>query len=201
MSYLIALFPGFPVLPILVFVAELCVVTLSTLRIIFIARGKKFLAPLLGFFEITIWLFAIGKVMQNLQDVGCFLGFAGGFTLGNFSGVLIEKWLALGTVVVRTVTNKDATELVASLQSAHYGVTLLAAEGTKGPVKLVFTVVPRRELDSVLAIIRSFDSTAFYSVDEIQEAAAGVFPDKKRLRGLVPFGLQPPRETAGIACR
>ena len=60
--------PSLPVLPLLVFLAELCVVTLSTLRIIFLSRGSKGLAPVLGFFEITIWLFAIGKVMQNLSD-------------------------------------------------------------------------------------------------------------------------------------
>src|SRR5438045_1109329 len=84
-------FSGFTLLPLLVFFAELCVVTISTLRIIFISRGMKYLAPLLGFFEITIWLFAIGQVMQNLNDAGCFLGFASGFTLGNFLGVLIEK--------------------------------------------------------------------------------------------------------------
>jgi uncharacterized protein YebE (UPF0316 family) len=189
-------FTGFPVLPILVFLAELCVVTLSTLRIIFVSRGRKFLAPALGFFEITIWLFAIGKVMQNLQDVGCFMGFAGGFTFGNFFGVLIEKWLALGTVVVRTVTNKDASDLVAGLRTARYGVTQLDAEGTQGPVKLVFTVVPRRELESVLAIIRGFDRTAFYSVDEVQEAVAGIFPQKKRLRGLMPLNLEPHHEVA-----
>src|SRR5271169_6738861 len=112
MSYLTDLFPGFPVLPVLVFFAELCVVTLSTLRIIFISRGKKVLAPLVGFFEITIWLFAIGQVMHNLNDPFCFLGFAGGFTLGNYLGMLAEKWLALGTVVVRTITRKDATGLV-----------------------------------------------------------------------------------------
>src|SRR5215471_4871039 len=84
-------FSAFSFLPLLVFVAELTVVTLSTLRIIFLSRGNKLLAPILGFFEVTIWLFAIGQVMQNLQDPGCFLGFAGGFTLGNFLGILIEK--------------------------------------------------------------------------------------------------------------
>src|SRR3974377_1698257 len=112
-------------LPALVFLAELTVVTLTTLRIIFIARGKKILAPVLGFFEITIWLFAIGKVMQNLQDIGCFLGFACGFTLGNYLGMLIENWLALGTVVVRTVTSRDATDLIASLGMSNYGVTCM----------------------------------------------------------------------------
>jgi uncharacterized protein YebE (UPF0316 family) len=196
-----SLLTGLPLLPFLVFFAELCVVTLCTLRIIFISRGMKLLAPTLGFFEITIWLFAIGKVMQNLQDIGCFLGFACGFTLGNFFGVLIEKWLALGTVVVRTVTNKDVTDLVAGLQSARYGVTRLEAEGAKGPVKIVFTVVPRRELDAVLLLIRSFDPTAFYSVDEIQEAGSGIFPERRGLRGLLPIALRRNSKPAEVACQ
>src|SRR5262249_52019079 len=108
--------PGFSSLPLLVFLAELFVVTLSTLRIIFVSRAMRILAPIVGFFEVTISLFAIGQVMKNLSDFGCFLGFAGGFTLGNFFGMLIEKWLALGTVLVRVITHKDATRLVASLK-------------------------------------------------------------------------------------
>ncbi len=103
-------------LPALVFVAELCVVTLSTLRIIFIVRGKRRLAPLVGFLEVTIWLFAIGQVMQNLNDAGCFLGFAGGFTLGNYLGMLTERWLALGTVAVRAVTTRDTSNLLRELR-------------------------------------------------------------------------------------
>lgn len=183
-------------LPVLVFVAELCVVTLSTLRIIFIARGKRALAPLVGFFEVAIWLFAIGQVMQNLNDPGCFLGFAGGFTLGNYLGMLTEKWLALGTVAVRTVTHKDSTDLIRELQAARFGVTSLDAEGARGPVKIVFTVVPRRELEGVLGIVRSFDPQAFYSVDDIQEAGPGVFPERKRVRGLIPAFFQLSRRAA-----
>jgi uncharacterized protein YebE (UPF0316 family) len=176
----------FPALPLTVFVAELCVVTLCTLRIIFIARGKRALAPLVGFVEITIWLFAIGQVMQHLSDLGCFLGFAGGFTLGNYLGMLTERWLALGTVAVRAVTHKDPTDLLRELQAARYRVTSLDAEGTRGPVKVVFTVVPRRALAGVLVILRAFDPQVFYSVDDIQEAGPTTVPERKRLRGLLP---------------
>jgi uncharacterized protein YebE (UPF0316 family) len=183
---IVALLPWMPLLPVVVFVAELCVVTLATLRIIFIARGKKLLAPAVGFFEITIWLFAISQVMQHLDDPACFLGFAAGFTLGNYLGMLIEKWLALGTVLVKTVTNKDAGELIHRLQTARFGVTSMDAEGTRGPVKVVFSIVPRRELDDVLGIVRGFDPAAVYSVDEIQEAGPGITCQRKRLRGLVP---------------
>jgi uncharacterized protein YebE (UPF0316 family) len=188
--------PVLSVLPALVFFAELCVVTLSTLRIIFISRGMKVLAAVLGFFEVTTWLFAIGKVMQNLDDPGCFLGFAGGFTLGNYLGVLIERWLALGNVVVRTVTPRDATDLITGLRAAQFGVTSLDAEGAKGPVKVVFTVVRRKELDTVLAVLRRFDPQAFYSVDEIQEAGPGIFPERKRVRGVVPPLLRLSRKAA-----
>ncbi len=192
---LFGVLPDFSFLPLLVFFAELCVVTLSTLRIIFIGRGMKLLAPVLGFFEITIWLFAVGQVMQNLSDPRCFLGFAGGFTLGNFLGMWIEQWLALGTVVVRTVTHRDASDLVVSLRTARFGVTTLDAVGATGPVKMVYTVVPRRDLDAVLGLIRQFDRRAFYSVDEIQEAGPGIFPERKRMRGVVPSILLPARKT------
>jgi len=74
--------PFLPVLPLFIFAAEVCVVTLCTIRTIFVARGMKFLAPLLGFFEVSIWLFAIGAVMKNLNDIACYAAFAGGFPLG-----------------------------------------------------------------------------------------------------------------------
>jgi uncharacterized protein YebE (UPF0316 family) len=184
-------------LPVLVFVAELVVITLSTLRIIFLSRGRKVPASVLGFFEVSIWLFAIGQVMQNLSDLGCHLAFAAGFTAGNFLGVIIEKRLAIGTLVVRTITHRDAAGLVRGLREAEYGVTTLDAAGSTGPVTMVFTVIQRKELDSVLAIIRGFDPKAFYSVDEIQSAGSGIFrPDRGRLRGLIPGPLQSLRRAA-----
>jgi uncharacterized protein YebE (UPF0316 family) len=185
-----------PVLPmpwliVFIFVAEAFVVTLSTLRTIFLSKGMKILAPILGFFEVVIWLFAIGEVMRNLGDVRCALAFAGGFTLGNFLGILIEQKLALGSVVVRTITNKNASVLIDDLRESGYGVTTLSAQGSTGPVQVVFTVVPRRELPGVLAILKRFDPGVFYSIDSLQAATAGVIP-RKRL-ALVPAALWPGR--------
>jgi uncharacterized protein YebE (UPF0316 family) len=178
-------------LPLVVFLAELCVVTISTIKIIFVARGMKILAPLLGFFEVSIWLFAISQILQNLSDLGLSLAFAGGFTAGNFLGVLVEKKLAIGSVVVRVITARDVTDLISGLQAAEYGVTTIDAQGTSGPVKIVFTIVRRKELDHVVAIIKGFDTNAFYSVDDLQALQAGIFPVAKgRLRGLVPVPLR-----------
>lgn len=177
--------------PLLIFVAEVCVVTISTLRIIAIARGQTLIAPLLGFFEITIWLFAIGQTMQNLKDPACFLAFALGFMLGNFLGLRIEKLLALGTVVVRVITHRDATDLIAALRSASYGVTCVDGEGATGAVQIVMTVVKRKQLAQVVALIESHHSQAFYAVDEVQAAAAGIFPAMaKRRLSVLPSSLR-----------
>lgn len=163
-------------LVVLIFVAEMCVVTLGTLRIIFVSRGHKVLAPLLGFFEIFLWLVAMKQVMQNLDDWSCFLAFALGFTLGNFLGILIEKKLALGMVNVRIITPKDPAPLMNNLRLANFGVTLVEGHGAKGPVNIVMTVVKRKQVAHVVAIINEHDPKTFYAVDDLQIASAGIFP-------------------------
>jgi uncharacterized protein YebE (UPF0316 family) len=171
----VSVFTGFG-LPSLIFMCEVCVVTICTIRIISLSRGMKYLAALLGFFEITIWLFAIGQVMQNLGSFSCSFAFAAGFTLGNFLGVLIDQKMALGVVVVRVITSRDPAELVEGLKAAGYGVTSVDARGSTGPVRIVLSVIPRRELKNVVALLGHFDPNVFYSVDSLQTAAAGVFP-------------------------
>ena len=163
-------------LPLLIFVAEMCVVTISTIRIISLSRGMKYLAATLGFFEITIWLFAIAQVMQNLGNFSCSFAFAAGFTIGNYLGVLIDQKLALGCLVIRVITARDAERLITELKMAGFGVTSLDAQGANGPVSIVLTVIRRRELGNVVALLRRFDPNVFYSVDSLQTTAAGVFP-------------------------
>ena len=180
-------FAQLSILPALVFLAETCVVTLSTIRTICITRGQKGLAAAIGFFEVSIWLFAICQIMQNLTNVGCYLAFASGFSLGNFLGVIIEKKLALGTVVVQITTSRNAEDLVESLKAAHYGVTMLDAQGATGPVRVVFTVIKRKQLQAVICIIKAFDPRAFYAVNDLQSAAEGIFPTaEKRAPGAMP---------------
>jgi uncharacterized protein YebE (UPF0316 family) len=186
-------------LPALVFLAETVVVTLSTVRTIFIARGWKVLAPLLGFFEVSIWLFAIAQVMQHLTSPGCFLAFAGGFALGNFLGVLIEQKLALGQVVVHVVSTNEGVDLADSLRWAGYGATALEASGVSGPVQLFFTVVRRNELGRVISIIQRCDPKAFYSVGDLRSATDRLLSSRAALPSLVPsIFLKPARQSPSL---
>ena len=90
--------PEQPVLPLLIFLAETSVLTLATLRTICIARGNRVRAAGLGFFEVSIWLFAVDQVMQHLSNLSCAAAFAAGFSLGNYLGVFIEQKLTTGNL-------------------------------------------------------------------------------------------------------
>lgn len=180
-------------LPFLIFLARVVDVTMGTIRVIFVSRGLKYLAPVVGFFEILIWLLAIGQIMKNLSNPVCYIAYAGGFAAGNYIGIAIAEKLSLGVVLIRVVTAKDALPLVERLKEQNYGVTSVDGHGTSGQVKVVFTVVKRREVPNIVELIKTFNPHAFYSIEEVGFVQKGIFPlreswrDSRSLRILKPF--------------
>lgn len=167
------------VIPLLIFVARIFDVSLGTVRVIFVSRGLKYLAPVVGFFEIIIWLLAIGQIMKNLSNPACYIAYAGGFAIGNFVGIYIAEKLSLGIVLIRVITKRDAAPLVEFLKAENYGVTSVDGHGTSGQVKVVFTIVPRREVRGVVELIKKFNPHAFYTIGEVGLVEKGVFPVRK----------------------
>ena len=163
-------FSDWVIIPALIFVAMLLNVTFSTIKIIYISKGHKYLAPFLAFFEVMIWLLAISQVMQNLNNVVYYIAFASGFSLGHFIGISIEQRLAIGTLAVRIITKKNANELIQALKSFDYEVTYLDATGHEGRVNIVFTVIKRKNLSRVLGVINKLNPNAFISVTEVVQA-------------------------------
>ncbi len=167
------------VLPFLIFLARVLDVSFGTIRVIFISRGFKYLSPLIGFFEMLIWLLAIGQIMKNLSNPVCYIAYAGGFAMGNYVGIRIADRLSLGIVLIRVITEKDASQLVESLESATYGVTSVDGHGAAGQVKVVFTIVPGKEVKRVVNLIEKFNPKAFYSIEEVGFVEKGIFPARK----------------------
>ena len=155
-------------LPLLIFFARVCDVSLGTIRIIFISKGIKYLAPLVGFFEILIWLLAIGQIMQNLTNVYYYIFYAGGFAVGNLVGIILEEKLSIGTVGIRIITRQDATNLIDAFKKSDFGITAVDAEGSKGKVKIIFSVVKRQNVQQVINLVKQYNSKAFYSVEDIR---------------------------------
>jgi uncharacterized protein YebE (UPF0316 family) len=181
------------VLPFLIFIARLSDVTLGTIRLIFVSRRMKVLAPVVGFFEVLIWLIAIGQILQHLANPLCYIAYAGGFAAGNYIGILLTEKMSLGMVVIRIITEKDASPLVEKMRNRQFGVTVVDGRGAQGKVQVIFTVVKRSHIEEVEQLIHQFNPKAFYSIDEIGDVERGIFPVEKTrwnaewLRTLRPF--------------
>ncbi|MBN2078763.1 MAG: DUF2179 domain-containing protein [Spirochaetes bacterium] len=173
------------VIPFLIALARVVDVTLGTIRIIYISRGMKFLAPIFGFFEILIWLVAIGQIMKNLSNPVYYLAYAVGFAAGNLVGIFVEERLAVGRVILRIITQRDATHLVDYLRSSGYGVTTVEAEGATGPVELIFTVIDREKVEAVVRSVQTYNPRAFYSIEDVRLVREGIFPPSRRFSDLL----------------
>jgi uncharacterized protein YebE (UPF0316 family) len=176
------------IMPLLIFIARVGDVTLGTIRIILVSKGKKYIAPFLGFFEVLIWILAISRIMQNLDNYINYIAYAGGFAAGNFVGMYIEEKIAMGVMIVRIITQKPGNLLIDKLNSLGYGVTSVDAHGSKEDVNIIYTIIHRNELKRVIEIIKHYNPRAFFSVEDVRYVNEGVFPLRRSILGKTPNG-------------
>ena len=169
------------VLPLLIFLARVCDQTIGTIRIMFISRGDKLISPILGFFEVLIWILAIREIMYNLSNVLGYVAYAGGFATGNLVGIYLEEKIALGVRVIRIITQQDASALAASLIKKGYGVTNIPAAGSQGEVNVIFTMIHRYDLEDVIKLVERFNPKAFYTVESVISVKEGMFPTRRSI--------------------
>lgn len=162
-------------LPLAIFLARIVDVSMGTIRIILVAKGFKKIAPLVGFFEILVWIIAITRIMENLGNWMTYVAYAGGFATGNYIGMLIEERLALGYEMVRIITKREANELIDSLRDAGYGTTSLEATGSQGEVAVIYVIVSRKKVKSVLELIRTYNPRALYTIEDIRFVSKEIF--------------------------
>jgi uncharacterized protein YebE (UPF0316 family) len=166
------------ILPTLIFCTRIVDVSLGTLRIIFINRNLKYWAAAIGFFEVLVWLMVIRQIFQRLDSPVCFIAYAAGYAAGNYVGIIMENKISIGKVLIRVITRVEAGELIAFLKSSGYGITVVDAQGTTGPVKVIFAIVERIEIESIAKRIREFNPHAFYSVEDVRFVSEAVTPHR-----------------------
>ncbi|MFL7871256.1 MAG: DUF2179 domain-containing protein [Anaerolineales bacterium] len=166
-------------LPLMIFAARVCDVTLGTMRIIFTSRGMRNLAPVLGFIETFIWIVAVSSIVKHAQNVAAFIGYASGFATGTYVGMLIENRLAMGTLTVRAIIRRDPKELIETLHKAGFGVTAVDGHGSTGDVKIIYSTVNRADLPAIVGIFHRTLPGAFLSIEEVRSTEQGVFPAAK----------------------
>ncbi len=182
------------ILPLLIFLARICDVSMETIRVIYISKGIKYLAPIIAFFEIVIWLLAMEIVMNDLSNIANFLAFAFGFAMGTYVGLVIEEKLSIGKVILRIVTTDESNdEIISFMRSENYGTTMIDATGSRGNVKIILSLVNRSEVAHITEKIQISNPHAFFSIEDVRYVNEGVFRPKKpnTLTGLFHSFIRP----------
>jgi len=171
----LATFPVWAV-ALLVFSLRIVDVTIGTMRTIMVVSGRVGLAVVLGFFELLIWATAVSQVILMVPEHPVLLvPYAAGFAAGNAVGILLERRLAIGSCVVRMLSETKGSEIARTLTAVGQHVTAFLGEGTGGPKTLVYATCERRQLPALLDAARRIDPTLFYSVERFSETG-GVAP-------------------------
>jgi uncharacterized protein YebE (UPF0316 family) len=179
------------ILPLLIALARVVDVSIGTIKIIMISRGNKIIAPILGFFEVLIWLLAVTRLFQNLDNWVCYIGYAVGFATGSYIGIKLEEKLALGVQLIRIITRKDAGDLIYRLREAGYGLTAIKAEGSTGEVGVLYTIVNRKSINNIVKIIQQYNPNAFYTIEDIRFVSHPVSDAYQMSRKKPHFSLRP----------
>jgi len=142
-------------------------VSLGTLRTVSIIQGRRAVAWALGFFEILIWIFAISRVMQNLDQPLYAIAYAFGFGAGNYVGITIEKWFAFGEQLLSIMT-KQGGQVAATLRTQGLNVAAFGIEDANGPLQLLFVESHRKDTKDLAQLARELDPECVYLINDIR---------------------------------
>jgi len=168
------------ILPLMIFCSRIIDQTIGTLRLVFLSKGYKNIAPILGFFESVIWILVVREVIVNVTHPMAIVAYGAGFAMGNYIGLIVEEKLSVGNVILRVILPCEDTMLIDAFRQKNYGYTVIDGEGRNGKVKILFVVLDRTNLTKVLDLLNDVNPAAFYSIEDVKQVKDGIFPRRKR---------------------
>ncbi len=158
-----------------VFAMRVTDMSLDTLRLLFVIRGRKFLAGGIGVIQATVFILAVSTVLKGPLDLLTVAGYALGFGTGIVIGIVVEQRLALGHVMLRVYSPGAGAVIAQALRAANFAVTEFVAHGRDGEITVVNSAIARRDTAKAQTIVKQIDAGAFITVDEIQPLQRGYF--------------------------
>ncbi len=165
-----------------IFAARAVDVSLGTIRILMLTRGKKAVAAAIGFVEISVFILALSHVIScGLDDPWKIVAYAAGFATGNYLGSFIEDCMAVGYLSLQVFPPRDKVgKVISRLRKENFGVTSVVGAGRCGPRTILFVIVKRRDLKRVLKLLDEIDPKIFYNIYDAKTIHGGVFPGARK---------------------
>jgi uncharacterized protein YebE (UPF0316 family) len=158
---------------LLIFFLRVADMSLDTIRVLFVVRGKKAITWVLGFFQSLIFVVAISSVLTELDNILNVVGYATGFATGNLVGMIIEQRLAIGHILVTIISSNRGAFIAERLRAGGYAVTEIAGRGRNGTVFELHASVQRKDVPNVETIVLEADPQAFITAEDVRPVRRG----------------------------
>lgn len=158
-------------LALLIFLFRVIDVSLGTCRTIAVVQGHMVTSVVLGFIEVLVWVTTVAHVIQHASDNPLLLlAYASGFAAGNAAGIALERRLAMGTVILRIVSQKAGEPLADTLRHRVPRVFLFEGHDNGNKMTLLYVAVRRRHARQLINAAMQIDPDLFYAVDPLRES-------------------------------
>jgi len=163
-----------------IFGARIMDVSLATIRMLMVVQGRRKYAAIIGFFEVIIYIVALGKVVNGLSNPGNLLAYALGFASGNYIGSYIEEKIALGNLTAQVILNDNDQSIVDELRENGFGVTVIEGQGKEGPKNLLTIMLKRKDLSKLHNLLAAHDKGVFITVSTTKLISGGYLSKIKK---------------------
>jgi uncharacterized protein YebE (UPF0316 family) len=147
--------------------------SLDTIRVLFVVRGRKGLVWFIGIFQSLVFVLAITRVLANLNNPLNVIGYAVGFATGNFIGMIIEERLAIGHILLSIISTSRGAVISEKLRDSGFAVTEISARGKNGMVSVLHCNVFRKDVGNVETLVLENDPEAFVTAEDVRPVRRG----------------------------
>ncbi|MCK5052805.1 MAG: DUF2179 domain-containing protein [Anaerolineales bacterium] len=159
--------------PLVILTIRIGNLSISTLRVLTVVRGRKRAAWALGFVQSLLWVTVIAGVLENLNNPWNLAAYAAGFATGNVLGIIIDNRIAPGHSLLRITSSSRGSAIMEALHQADMGATEVAGSGRDGTVSLIYCYSPRRKVRQIKELVLHHDAQAFMTLLQVRQIGGG----------------------------
>jgi len=147
--------------------------TIATLRLLSVVRGRRIQAWILGFVQSFLFITTLAGVMSDIQSLGNVLAYAGGYATGLIAGISLEARLAPGLSLLRLTSAARGRPLLEAIHDAGYGATELSGSDQRGMLSVILCYTPRKHIGEIVALAEAVDPDVFITGEQVKEHDGG----------------------------
>lgn len=167
---------------VIIFIARCTDVTMGVFRILMVVQGRRYIAAVLGFFEVMVFLTTMSLILGGGKTLSLteLIAYCGGYAAGNLLGTFLEQKLMDSYVLIEIIAEKNERSeiMVAKLREAGFGLTVILGEGRSGVRLDIKVICSRKQVEKARDVAKEYGGFVF--VSDVKGVSGGYFVRAKR---------------------